>query len=244
MMIRDRARGLLLVALAGAFAILIFLAPLTTAAQSGPSGGTTPAAPADASKGSGEKPIPPAENSAPAKAAKPRKVITNEDIDAAHARDASKIGENGKYAAPIFGSAVCDDECAHQAHDQLGFEPEQEGEWQMQLAAARRNLAADSGWLRAYGNASQKEKMYCDFVTQEQNTILPEGNDYWARVDRAKHEKYVEDMGRTLSQGVQSASNQINQLIEGVRPVDPVRATIMGVISYQVFNSCPAIVDP
>jgi hypothetical protein len=243
-MIRDRARCLAPPALAGAFAILIFLAPHSMAAQSGPSGGGSPAAPADAPKSSGEKPTPPAENSAPAKPAKARKVITNEDIDVAHARDASKIGDNGKFAPPIFGSALCDDDCALQAHDQLGFQPEQEGEWQMQLAAAHRNLAADSAWLRAYGNASQKEKMYCDFVTQEQNTILPEGNDFWARVDRAKHQQYAEDMGRTLSQGVQGASNQINQLIEVVRPVDPVRAAIMGVISYQVFNSCPVIVDP
>jgi hypothetical protein len=243
-MIRDRARRIAPVALAGAFAIFIFLAPRSTAAQSGPSGGSAPVAPADAPKSSGEKPAPPAENSAPAKPAKPRKVITNDDIDAAHARDASQIGGNGKYAASIFGSALCDEECAHQTHDQLGFEPEQEGEWQMQLAAARRALGTDSTWLRAYGNASQKEKMYCDFVTQEQNTILPEGNDYWARVDRAKHQQYAEDMGRTLSQGVQGAANQINQLIEGVQPVDPVRAAIMGVISYQVFNSCPAIVDP
>lgn len=243
-MIRDRTRGHSPLAVAGAFAILIFLAPFSTAAQSGPSGGNAPAAPADTPKSSGEKQTPPAENFAPAKPAKPRKVITNEDIDAAHARDASKIGKDGKFAAPIFGSALCNDECAQTAHDELGFQPEQEGEWQMQLAAARRALAADSAWLRAYGNASQKEKMYCDFVTQEQNTILPEGNDYWARVDRAKHQQYAENMGRTLSQGVQGAANQINQLIEGVRPVDPVRASIMGVISYQIFNSCPAIVDP
>lgn len=243
-MIRDRVRRLSPTTLAGLFAILVFLAPLPAAAQSGPSGGNVPVAQADPPKSSDEKPAPPAENSAPAKPAKPHKVITNEDIDAAHAREASQIGDNEKYAAPIFGSALCNDNCAHIAHDQLGFESEREGEWQMQLAAARRNLAADSAWLRAYGNAAQKEKMYCDFVTQEQNTILPQGNDYWGRVDRAKHQQYAEEMGRTLSQGVQSVSNQINQLIEAVRPVDPVRAAIMGVVSYQVFNSCPAIVDP
>lgn len=243
-MIRDRVHQSASLALAGIFVILVFLAPLPAAAQSGPSGGNAPVAQADPSKSSDEKPAPPAVNPAPAKAAKPHKVITNEDIDAAHAQDASKIGDDAKFAAPIFGSALCDDNCAHIAHDQLGFEPGREGEWQMQLAAARRNLAADSAWLRAYGNGSQKAKMYCDFVTQERNTILPEGNDYWARVDRAKHQQYAEDMGRTLSQGVQSAANQINQLIQAVSPVDPVRAAIMGVISYQVFNSCPAIVDP
>jgi len=243
-MIRDLARRHVGLALAGIFAILIFLVPLSAAAQSGPSSRNPTTAPADAPKSSDEKPTPAAGNAPAAKPAKPHKVITNEDIDAAHAREGSKIGDNGKYAAPIFGSAVCDDDCAHRAHDQLGFQPEQEGEWQMQLAAARRNLAADSAWLRAYGNASQREKMYCDFVTQEQNTILPEGNDYWARVDRAKHQQYVQDMERTLSQGVQGAANQIHQLIEGVRPIDPVRAAIMGVISYQISNSCPAIVDP
>jgi hypothetical protein len=228
----------------GILAVLIFLAPHPAAAQSASSSGTAPAAQPETSKPSGEKQNPPAENPASQKPAKARKVITNEDIDTAHARNASKIGSDGKFAAPMFGNALCDEDCGLQARDQLGFGPEREGEWQMQLAAARRNLAADSAWQRAYWNASQKEHMYCDFVTQERNTILPEGNDYWARVDRAKHEQYVEDMGRTLSQGVQSATNQINQLIEATRPIDPVRAAIMGVISFQVFNSCPAIVDP
>jgi hypothetical protein len=240
-MIHERVRRPPGVTLAGIFAILILLASLPAAAQSGPSSGNATTAQADPPKASDEKPASAGEPPAPAK---PRKVITNEDIEAAHAREGSKIGDDGNYAAPIFGSAVCNDQCAHMAHEELGFGPEQEGEWQMQLAAARHNLAVDSAWLREYGNASQKEKMYCDFLTQQQKVILPQGNDYWARVDRAKHQQYVEEMGRILSQGVESASNQINQVIEGVRPVDPVRATIMGVISYQVFNSCPAIVDP
>jgi hypothetical protein len=41
-MIRDCARRIAPVALVGAFAILIFLAPLSTVAQSGPSGGNAP----------------------------------------------------------------------------------------------------------------------------------------------------------------------------------------------------------
>lgn len=243
-MTRDRVRRLAGLVFAGAFAVFIFLAALPAAAQSGPPASNPIAAPVDAAKTSGDKPNPPVENLVPPKPAKPHKVITNEDIDAAHARDGGKIGDNGKYAAPIFGGPVCDAECAFQAHEQLGFEPDQEGEWQMQLAAARRNISADSAWMSAYRNAAQKEKMYCDFVTQEQETILPEGNDYWARVDHAKHQQYAENMGRTLSMGVQGAANQINQLIETVRPVDPVRAVIMSVISDQVFNSCAAIVDP
>jgi hypothetical protein len=200
--------------------------------------------------------IPPAENAAPpkpeaetpahpapAKPAKPHKVITNEDIDAAHAHDAGKIGDQ-KYGAPIFGTPLCDEECAQTARAELGIGEEDEGEWQMQLATARRNLAADQAWLRAYANASQKTKMYCDFLQQQRNVILPQGNDYWARVDRYKHEQYAENMNRTLSQGVQGAFNQVNQFIEGVEPVEPVRATIMSVISRQILNSCPLYIDP
>src|SRR6202011_4223595 len=73
------------------------------------------------------------DGSPPQKPAKTRKVITNDDIDTAHARARQGRASSQKSQDPISATGICDEGCAYEARQQMGYGPEREGEWQIQL---------------------------------------------------------------------------------------------------------------
>ncbi|MGA8012309.1 MAG: hypothetical protein WB949_07780 [Candidatus Acidiferrales bacterium] len=174
----------------------------------------------------------------PAQPKKP-KVITNDDINADRARhnDGFAGGRVDTHAIP--GTGVCDDDCAEQARQMTEFGPDRDGEWRFALTAARRNLAADTAWPGAYATLARAMKTYCTFQEQLETTAVPSGNDYGARVERARREKYAEDMGRVLGQTVNNANAQIDRMAQQADDSsDPARGAIMRVLAQRVNNSC------
>jgi hypothetical protein len=208
-------------------------------AQSSPNVGNPP----PAQNSTDKKPDKPAVTSdAPAPPITPRakkpKVITNDDIKADRARhnDGFAGGTKDKHAIP--GTGICDDECADEAREIAGFGPDQEGEWRFALTAARRSLATDPAWPGAYATLARAVKTYCTFQAQLQTAAVPSGNDYGARVERARREKYVEDMSRALGQSVTNANAQIDRMAQEADGLEPGRSAIMRVLAQRVNDSC------
>jgi hypothetical protein len=69
-------------------------------------------------------------------------------------------------------------------------------------------------------------------------TAVPSGSDYNAQVERAKRQKYVEDMSRVLGQNVANANAQIERMAQGAEESEPARAAIMRVLAQRVNDSC------
>ena len=168
---------------------------------------------------------------------KPR-IITNDDINADRARHIDGFAP-GRHTHAIAGTGECDDRCADQARDMAGFGPDQEGDWRFALTAARRNLAMDTAWPGAYVTLTRAVKTYCTFHEQIQATATPSGNDYGSRVERATHDKYVEDMSRVLGQTVDNANAQIERMAQQADDnEEPARGAIMRVLAQRVNDSC------
>jgi hypothetical protein len=175
----------------------------------------------------------PAETSSPAPTTKTHKVITNDDIDATHKRP-DKIQPTG----PVTGTGLCDEDCAQQVREWMGYQSWQDGEWHLQIEAARFRIASDTEWQRAYADAVHRTTDYCNFQYQQEAAVLPTGDDFYARVDRAKRQQYVETMGQGLRQRMEGARLQMSRLIEAARAVEPVRATVMQVLSNRALTTC------
>lgn len=165
--------------------------------------------------------------------AKAHKVITNEDIDATHKRP-DRVQPTG----PVTGTGLCDEDCAQQVREWMGYQSWQDGEWHIQIEAARFKIASDSEWQRAYADAVHRTTDYCNFQYQQEAAVLPTGDDFYARVDRAKRQQYVQNMGQGLRQRMEGARLQMSRLIEAVRAVEPVRATAMQVLSNRALTTC------
>lgn len=161
------------------------------------------------------------------------KVITNDDIEATHVRP-----RPGEPTGPVTGTGQCDEDCAQQVRDWMGYQSWQDGEWHLQIEAARIKLAADSDWQRAYSDALRRTKDYCNFQYQLEAAVLPSGNDFYARVDRAKRQQYAQNMGQILRQGMDGARLQMSRLIEATRAVEPVRAAVMQFLSNRALTTC------
>jgi len=213
------------------------------AGQSERTSGNPPAATAAAEKESGAPEKSNAESSPSQKPVKPRKVITNDDMDAAHARPAQGLARGPKTRDSIPATGICDEGCAFEARQQMGYGPEREGEWQIQLAAARRNLAADARWRQVYFELNQAAQLYCVFVNQQRTAVLPSGNNFQAAFERGERQQYAESMGRTLSQKLSNASSATNRVIGETRELEPVRAAMMSVLVSRQYNSC-SYIDP
>jgi hypothetical protein len=209
---------------------------LTAAGQSTSSSANAPPAPAPVpSEKQTDKTS--ADRAAPAQPEKKRKVITNEDLEAHRGRQDGDVAAGYKSVHAIPGTGACDDDCAEQARQIAGIGPEQEGQWQFQLAAARRNLAADTQWPGAYMELSGAVKTYCTFIRQQRAAPLPSGNDYMSQVERARRQKDAEDMQRALGQRVANAEGEINRLVQQASD-EPVRAAIMQTLASRLDDSC------
>jgi hypothetical protein len=224
---------------------LLGCAVCPAAAQSSANGGNPP--PQNSANKQTDKPAgdsagtsagnPGADTATPSESKKSR-VITNDDINADRARHNDGFG-GGRNTHAIPGTGECDDQCADEARDMAGFGPDQEGEWRFALTAARRNLAADTAWPGAYVTLARAVKTYCTFQQQVQATATPSGNDYGSRVERARHDKYVENMGRVLGQTVDNANAQIDHMAQQADDnEEPARGAIMRVLAQRVNHSC------
>jgi hypothetical protein len=240
-----KARGPRLAAAGLVTVTLLGCAVSGAAAQSSSNGGNPfPQNSADKATGkpAGDSAGTPAGNSGtgtatPAGSKKPR-IITNDDINADRARHQDGFG-GGRNTHGMAGTGECDNPCADQARDMAGFGPDQEGEWRFALTEARRNLAADTAWPGAYVTLARAVKTYCTFQQQVQATATPSGDDYGSRVERARHDQYVEDMGRVLSQAVDNANAQIERLAQQADDnEEPARGAIMRVLAQRVNDSC------
>jgi hypothetical protein len=226
---------------AGALFACVSLGSFPFASAQSPAGGSNPPPPqasanpgADRSADDDKK----TENGgrSTTQAKKPR-VITNDDINADRARHHDGLG-GADRAQPTEGTGICDEECADEARQMTEFGPDQDGEWRFALTAARRNLAQDAAWPGAYVTLARAVKTYCTFQQQLQRTAVPSGNDYMSQVERAKREKYAEDMGRVLGQSVSSANAQIDRMAQQADASEPARAAIMRVLAQHLNDSC------
>jgi hypothetical protein len=173
----------------------------------------------------------------PAQTKKP-KVITNDDINADRARHHDGFAGGAGNSHGTAGTGICDDQCADEARQMTGFGPDQDGEWRFALTAARRNLAQDTAWPGAYVTLTRAVEADCTFQQQLQMTAVPSGNEYWSQVERARREKYAEDMSRVLGQNVTNANAQIERMAEQADESEPARAAMMRVLAQHVNDSC------
>jgi hypothetical protein len=175
---------------------------------------------------------------------KAHRVITTDDIQAAHSGAARQFQTKEIAEEPSRDPALCDAECAAEAREESGLGQAQEGEWQAQLAAARLALGADSDWRAVYVDGFDKAHRYCVFQDQVRKAPPPSGTDYQSRYERAKQEQQISDMNRMLEQGVSGAAAQMERLADEAQAIDPVRAAIMRVLAARVLNQCPCGCDP
>ena len=199
-------------------AALFFLFPPVSNGQTSADPPPSSPAPAVAS------PAPPTGASEkPAAPAKPKHVITNEDLE-----PHSPNGQKDDKFLPGEGSLLlCDSSCEQAARNELGYDSDNEAEWRVQIVRARRDLVEDAAWRGLLSQAVQQTKYYCNFLLQESQQTAPSGNDYNSRSQRARNANYFESMGRTLQQGLESLSNRIQEHIQEVRVLSPARAAMM-----------------
>jgi hypothetical protein len=208
----------------------MLLLPLVCTAQS-PSSPATVTTPTSTQTLSGQGPATDPSRT-PATPAKPKHVITNEDIERRPTRgSAEELTLPG--ASPLL---VCDSSCEQEARASLNYDDDYEGEWRLQVAQARRELATDSNWRGMLSQGIQQTRYYCNFLYQQQQQTAPSGNDWNARQQRARNAKYFEDMDRALRQGIQNTLGRMQDRIREVEVLSPVRAAMMSVEGQRIFE--------
>jgi len=173
----------------------------------------------------------PAPDPAAKPAAKPKHVITNDDLEP-HA----SVGKDDKLIPSFSPLLDCDASCEQEARNYLGFDSDNEAEWRVQIADARRDLAADSGWRDLLSQGIQQSTYYCNFLLQQSQKTAPSGNDYRSRVQRAQNQKYFEDMDKTLRSSMEATANRMQERIKEVAVLSPVRAGLMYVQANRIFD--------
>lgn len=195
-----------------------FLFPLASRAQNS----STPA-PETPPTDSAKKPTAPA---------KPKRIITNEDLEPRSNANA----KDGKFLPGESSLLICDASCEQAARNELGYDSDNEAEWRVQIVRARRDLIEDTAWRGLLSQAVQQTNYYCNFLLQESQQTAPSGNDYNSRAQRARNANYFESMGRTLRQGLESLTNRMQQHIQEVRVLSPARAAMMTAQTTRILN--------
>lgn len=174
-----------------------------------------PAAPIAAPAAAPAKQVAAQDNANATKAPKKKKVFTDDDVSALRAK--SHLANDDSGTAVIYGAVgACDADCEEEVKEKLGITPEQEGEWKLQVTAARREIGEDHAWTALYARGQHTMHDVCVLRTQIENAAVPSGNDYQSRVERAKVQKMFEDeeeaMGQRMANDV-AAMNQHLSLI-------------------------------
>jgi hypothetical protein len=216
-----------------AFAFLILLVANCVFAQSVVSPAPSPSLqqPATAGQPAPDKEATPAPAGKVAVAAKPRKVITNDDLERGSGRSSRKVpdGESGSLL-------TCEAACEQAAREEVGYDADREAEWQMQVVSARRELIEDTEWRQLLLQAIRESNTYCRFLAQQSQKVSPSGNSYNARVQRAKANQYFENMDHVLRQNLDSVTNRMTARTNEVGALSPVRAAMMYVQGNRILQ--------
>ena len=179
------------------------------------------------------------ENPNATKTAKKHKVFTDDDVFALRAKG-GLANDDDAGSAMIYGAiGACDADCEQEIKAKLEITPEQEGEWKLQLTAARREIGEDRPWRELYAKGQQTMRTVCALRVQIENASAPSGNDYQSRLERAKQQKMFEDEATAMGQQMSNSIAAMNQHIVQFSAREPVRATMMAAIGERLFNSCP-----
>jgi hypothetical protein len=178
------------------------------------------------------------DNANAAKAAK--KVFTDDDVSALRAKS-RLANDDAPDSAMIYGAVgACDAECEEEVKAKIGAAPEEEGEWKLQLTAARREIGEDHAWRELYAKGQQTMRTVCGLRAQIENARMPSGGDYQSRLERAKQQKMFEDEAAMMNQQMANGVAAMNQHTAQFSEREPVRAGIMAVIGERLFNGdCP-----
>jgi len=168
----------------------------------------------------------------PAAPAKPKHVITNEDLEP-HSANGAK---DDKFIAGDGSLLACDSSCEQAARSELGYDSDNDAEWRVQIVQARRDLIEDTPWRGLLSQAVQKSNYYCNFLLQDSQQTAPSGNDYNSRQQRARNSNYFENMDRTLRQGLESLMNRMQEHIQEVRVLSPARAAMMNAQATRILD--------
>lgn len=168
----------------------------------------------------------------PSATTKPKKVITNEDLE-----PHLSAGPTDKLISGDASSLLnCDPACEQQARELLGYDSDYEAEWRMQVVRARHDLIADNEWQGMLSQSIDQVRKYCNFLAQQSQKTAPSGNTWDAQVQRAQNAKYFESMGNVLRQQLESGVNRINNRIKEIGELSPARAAMMNVEANRIFD--------
>ena len=207
---------------------LVFLCASVLNAQS-PDQVQAPPAPSSAYK------TPTADSSSKsASPAKPKHVITNEDLEP----DSTNNSNSDETKLPGEDALLlqCNTTCETEARNYLGYDSDNEAEWRLQIVKARPELAEDTVWRGMLSQAIQQSNTYCNLLLQQSQTTAPSGDDYRSQVQRSKNAQYFDNMERTLHQGIQATMNRMQDRIKDVEVLSPVRAAMMYVQGTRIFE--------
>jgi len=178
------------------------------------------------------------ENPNATKTAKKHKVFTDDDVFALRAKG-GLANDDDAGSAMIYGAiGACDADCEQEIKAKLEITPEQEGEWKLQLTAARREIGEDRPWRELYAKGQQTMRTVCALRVQIENASAPSGNDYQSRLERAKQQKMFEDEATAMGQQMSNSIAAMNQHIVQFSAREPVRAAMMAAIGERLFNDC------
>lgn len=172
--------------------------------------------------------------SKPAAPTKPKRVITNEDLEPRSSGNANAGG--AKIPGEDSLLLQCNASCETEARNELGYDSDSEEEWRMQIVPARHELMEDSVWRGMLRQAMQQSKDYCNLLQQQSQKSAPSGNDYRSQVQRSKNAQYFENMERILRQGLETTRNRIQGRIEEVQALSAARAAMMYVQATRIFE--------
>jgi len=199
----------------------------------------TTRAPLTAPAATPTKPAPGQDNSGVPKTPKKRKVFTDDDVSALRAKG-GLANDDDAGSAMIYGAiGACDAECEQEIKVKLGITPGQEGEWKLQVTAARREIGEDRAWRELYAKGQQTMRTVCGLRAQIENASVPSGDDYQSRLERTKQQKMFEDEEAMMGQQMANAIAAMNQHMAQFSAREPVRATMMAAIGERLFNECP-----
>ena len=210
-------------------AICVFLGVPRSLAQS-PSDPAVPSTPATTT------PAPQTPDSeTPAKPpAKPKHVITNDDLPSNSPSGAT--AKDGKIMPGPSRLVDCDASCEHAARNYLGYDSDNEGLWRSQIDKARADLLADNEWRGLLNQAIAQTNYYCNFLAQQSQKTAPSSNDYRAQVQRSRNSEYFEYTQRNLQASIEGTMNRMQQRIQEVQVLSPVRAAMMYVQADRIFE--------
>jgi len=174
-------------------------------------------------------------SSKPNSTSKPKKVITNEDLEG---RPAATVASNTRIVTGGDTSPVlnCESACEQTARAELGYDSDRDAEWQMQIVPARKDLIADREWRQLLSQAIQQGQTYCNFLAQRSQKVSPSGNSFDAQMQRARAEEYFQNMDRVLRQGLDSLIHRMNTRMQEVQALAPVRAAMMNAQASRILQ--------